>query len=140
MGHRSKRFLIVAVAVILGLIAIQATQFVRPRREITIEVGGTPGQSVVASFDIDGTRHEEFRKLPTNFSFQASHISFSVVPEKNPHESNLVVKAYVGDKHILSCRHNKGVKGNITVPSLLGLGSNTNGIGGTSPDEIARLP
>ncbi|MCH7686315.1 MAG: hypothetical protein IH899_06500 [Planctomycetes bacterium] len=129
-----------AVAIFLGLIAIQSTMFVRPRRQLTIEVGRTLGPSVVASLDVDGTRHEESIKLPTTFSFHARHVSFSVVPEKNPRESNLAVKAYIGDKHIMSCRSHKGVKGIITAPSLLGLGSNTNGIGGTSPDEIAQLP
>ena len=140
MGRHRKRFLIVAVAIFLGLIAIQLTMFVRPRREITIEVGGTPGHSVVASFDVDGTRHEESKELPTNFSFQARRVSFSVIPEKNPSESILAVKAYIGDKLIMSCRSHKGVKGIITAPSLLGLGSTTNGIGVISPDEIAGLP
>ena len=140
MTRRRKRFLIVAVIIFFGLIAIQSTMFVRPRREIRIEVVGTPGQSIAASFEVDGKRHEESRQLPTNFSFQARDISFTVVPEKSPHESNLTVKVYIGDKHILSCRDNNGVNGNVTVPSVLGLGSNNTGIGGSRPDEIAILP
>ncbi len=140
MRRRRKRFLIVAVAIVLALIAIQATQFVRPRRDITIDVDGTPGHSIIASIDVDGKRHEESRKLPTKFSFQASHVSFSVIPKENPSESNLAVKAYIDEEHVMSCRHNKGVKGVITIPSLLGLGSATNGIGGTSRDEFASLP
>ncbi|MCH7689069.1 MAG: hypothetical protein IH899_20740 [Planctomycetes bacterium] len=129
-----------AVAIVLALIAIQATQFVRPRRDITIDVGGTPGHSIIASIDVDGKRHEESRTLPTKFSFQARYVSFSVIPKTPPSQSNLAVKAYIDEKHVMSCRHNKVVKGNITVPSLLGLGSTTNGIGGTSRDEIASRP
>ena len=54
MGRRRKRFLIVAVVIVLALLAIQATQFVRLRRDITIDVGGTPGHSIIASIDVDG--------------------------------------------------------------------------------------
>ena len=140
MTRRRKRFFVMAVVVVLGLIVIQSTMFVRPRRQITIEVFGTPGQSVVASFDVDGKRHDESKQLPTTFSFRARHVSFTFVAVENSDRSNLAVKAYVGEKHIMSCRDNNGIKGNVTGASLLGLGSNNNGIGGMRPDEFARLP
>ena len=66
MTRRRKRLLIAAVIIFLGFIAIQSTVFVRPPREIKIELVGMPGQSIGASFEIDGKRHEESRQLPTN--------------------------------------------------------------------------
>jgi len=131
--------LVTVVVIILGLIAIQSTMFVGPHREINIEVDGSPGQPVVASFDVDGKRHKESRALPTDFSFEASNISFAVIPERDPSESHVTVKAYLGGKHILSCRDSNGVKRNVTASSLLGLGSNNTGIGGIRPEEIASL-
>ena len=74
--HR-KRFFIVAAIVVLGLIVIQSTMLVGPRRQITIAVAGTPGQSVVALFDVDGKRHDESKQLPTTFSFRARHVLFT---------------------------------------------------------------
>lgn len=140
MSRRRKRFLIVVAVILLGLIAIQSTMFVRPRREIRIDVDGAPGQSVVASFVVDGKRHKESKELPANFTFQARDVSFTLIPDKNQRESYLLVKAYRDDRNILSCRDENGVKGRVMVSSLLGLGSTNNGIGGMLPDEVARLP
>ena len=140
MTQRRKRFCILTAVIVLGLIAIQSTAFVRPLREISVSVDGTPGQSVVASFDVDGKRHEEKRELPTTFKYEARKVTFTVIPENSPSEDYLNVKAHLDDKHILFCRDRNGVQGNVTAPSLLGLGGNNTGIGGMRPDEIASLP
>ena len=58
MTRRLKLSFVAAAVIVLILIAIQLTMFVRPRREIRIEVDGTPGNSVIASFDVDGMRHK----------------------------------------------------------------------------------
>ena len=84
MTRRRKRILLVTAAIVVGLVAIQATQFIRPSREITIAVLGTPGHSIEASFSVDGERHDETRQLPTKFSFQARDVSFSIIPAANP--------------------------------------------------------
>lgn len=140
MALRRKRLLIVSSVILLGLIAIQSTMFVRPSRKITIQVDGAPGQSVVASFEVDGKWHKELQALPANFTFQARDVSFAVIPDGDSNDDYLVVNAYRDDEIILTCRGKNGVKGKVMVSSLLGLGSTNNGIGGMRPDEVVRIP
>lgn len=135
MTCRRKRFCMVSAVVLLTLIAIQTTTFVRPPRKITIGVDGTPGQSVVASFDVDGTRHKESKELPANFTFHARDVSFVVISDSDPSDSHMTVNAYRDDDLILTCRDKNGVRGKVMVSSLLGLGSTNNGIGGLRPDH-----
>jgi hypothetical protein len=139
MGRRRKRILISAAAAVVGLLALQLTAFIRYPREVKIAFEGTPGQSVIASIDVDGTSREESLTLPAEFSFKACDVSFFAIPKQTPSKDHLIVRIYLDEKHILACRDNRGVRGKVSVPSILGLGSRNYGIGGLSSEEVASL-
>ena len=133
MATRRNRILLLSSAVLAILvIAALIIHFIRPAHDITIEIGGSPDQTLTATFGVDGTTKKETLKTPFKRSFRASRFSYSITRDRELDKPDLSVQIFVddvphGDWHTDS--PGKGAKGLIRTPSLFHLIGGEYGMG-----------
>ena len=125
-----------AVLMLVTFGTLLVLQNIVPARTMVIEVSGTPGQKVKATVVVDGESRTELAEIPTRFSFQASQLTFSIVPVENPPGKNLMVTTFIDGTFGGSCS-SPAVKGTIIGNSLLNLDRGSQAFAGMTPDEIA---
>lgn len=78
MTKRVHLFIAVAL-VLLALSALGVGLFlITPRVSMRIEAYRTQGQTINATFEVDGVPSKEVRELPAEFEFKAKTLSYSI--------------------------------------------------------------
>ena len=117
---------------VLAILVIAALHFVRPSRDIIIDIGGSPDQTFTATFGVNGTTKKELLKTPFKRSFSASRLSYSIVRDRELDKPELSVEIFVdgiphGDWHTDS--PGQRIQGTIRTPSLFHLVGGEYGMG-----------
>ena len=89
--------LIVAAWVCIELIVNSHWFRPSPPTDVRIEVSGTPGAKVDATFEVDGVASQRSAVLPTSFNFpQARKVKFTITREAGPGE--LWAKVFIDEQ------------------------------------------
>lgn len=125
MATRRKSILLLSSVVIaILLVALTVAHFIRPARSITIKLDGSPGQSIAATFGVDGRTTNETLTTPSTRSFRASRFSYSLAREQQPGKPDLSLEVFVDDIPQGDWRTDspgQGIDGWIRTPSLFHL-------------------
>jgi hypothetical protein len=119
-------------SVVLAILIIGAIHFVRPARDIAVEIGGSPDQTLTATFSVDGTTKKEILKTPFKRSFSASRFSYSIARDRELDKPDLSVQIFVDDVphgNWSTDSPGQGVEGMIRTPSLFHLIGGEYGMG-----------
>jgi hypothetical protein len=111
MTKRVHLFIAVAL-VLLALSALGVGLFlITPRVSMRIEAYGTQGQTINATFEVDGVPSKEVRDLPAEFEFKAKTLSYSIERSSGDKMDQITVDVYVDGKKRTSASGSSTVRG-----------------------------
>ena len=88
-----------SVALLIAMSALRVSLFmIAPPVNVTIDTYGTPGRTIVATFEVDGVVSSETRDLPATFEFRAKNLTYSIEQSGGDNMEQITVNVYVAGK------------------------------------------
>ena len=107
-----RAYLFIAVALLIAVSALGVILFmIAPPVSVTIETYGTPGRTIVATFEVDGVVSSETRDLPATFEFRAKNLTYSIEQSGGDNMEQITVNVYVDGKKRTSATGSAIVRG-----------------------------
>ena len=146
MTMRRKRIAVRSGAALTLLLVIAfVICSIKPRREITIIVGGNPNQRLSVRFVADGNVvFVGTNTLPIKQSFEANEFSYWILPDNEMNDSEITLQILVNDVPLWSPNKpnnmglSTGVKGTVQTGRLFQFGIEISG-SGISAKEITAI-